>query len=167
MKLLAILFALMTSSMVFAAETVRVIEDVIPHSHTRNFTRSDAKFFMDRDSSLGYAQATVTEEYQVTYWETVCTGYSDPRRGPVCHRVPRTHTEYRTIYSHTELIPNLVLEGDKIIYHAQSGAVECGTIGTSRVFRRPTLYLNGKCTLNSRVLMDRSDRKVIVDFQAK
>lgn len=167
MKLIAVLFALMTSSMAFAAETVRVIEDVIPYSNSRHFTRTDAKFHMDTNSSLGYAQVTVTEEYQVTYWETVCTGHHDPRRGTVCHRVPRTQTEYRTIYQHSELIANLVLEGNKMVYHSQTGAVECGTLGTSRVFRRPTLYLNGNCKLNSHIVQDRADRKVIVDFQAK
>lgn len=166
MKLLAFLLVLITSSTVMAAETIRVVEDVIPYSHY--FTRSDAKFYMDTDSSLGYAQVSVTEEYQVTYWETVCTGSSHPRRpGQVCHRIPRTHTEFRTIYQHTELIPNLVLEGNKMVYHSEAGAVECGTLGTSRVFRKPTIYLSGKCKLVSRVIHDRADKKIVVDFQAK
>lgn len=163
MKLLAFVLVLMTSSMAFSAETIRIVEDEIPNGPF--YARSDAKFYMDSDTSLGYAQVSVTEEIQVTYWETVCT--SHPRHpAPICHRVPRTQTEYRTIYNHTELIPNLVLEGNKMVYHGEEGTVECGTLGTSRVFRRPTLYLNGKCKLNSRVMLDRSTKKVIVDFQA-
>lgn len=166
MKLLAFLLVLMTSSMSFAAETVRVLEDQIPY--TPNYTTADAKFYMDTDSNLGYAQVSVTEQYQVTYWETICHGPVDPRYPhPVCRRVPRTETHYRTIYEHTELIPNLVLEDKTMVYHSANGAVECGTLGTSRVFRRPTLYLSGKCKLNSRVVLDRAAKKVVVDFQAK
>lgn len=166
MKLLAFLFVLMTSTMAFSAETVRVVSDSIPN--TPYYTRSDAKFYMDQGSSLGYAQVEVTEEMQVTRWETVCNGPYDPRfPHPGCRQYPRTYTEYRTIYQHTELIPNLVLEGNKIVYNGEAGAVECGTLGESRVFRRPTLYLNGKCSLKSAVIRDRADRKVIVDFQVR
>ena len=168
MKLLVFLFVLMTSSMAFSAETVRIVSDSIPNTHY--YTRADAKFYMDQSSTLGYAQIEVTEEIQVTRWETVCNnGPYDPRfpQAPGCRQYPRTYTEYRTIYQHTELIPNLVLEGKKIVYNGEAGAIECGTIGESRVFRRPTLYLNGKCTLKSAVIRDRADRKVVVDFQVK
>lgn len=162
MKLFAFLFVLMTSSMAFSAETLRIVEDEIPNGPFHSF--ADAKFYMDTDSSLGYAQVSVREEFPITYWETICS--SHPRHpAPVCHRVPRTRIEYRTVYEHTELIPNLVLEGNKMVYHGENSTVECGTLGTSRVFRKPTLYLNGKCKLNSRVLLDRSAKKVVVDFQ--
>lgn len=163
MKLLALLFLFVTSSS-FAAESIRLIEDNIPY--TRGYTKSTANFFMDRDSSLGFAQVSVTEEYQVTRWETVCPSPTPRQPNPICHSVPRTSTEYRTIYNHTELIPNLVLEGDKMIYHGNNGAVDCGTLGLSRVFRRPTIYLSGKCKLTSRTLTDRAERKVVVDFLA-
>lgn len=172
MKLFALVFALMTSS-AFAFENVRVLEDVIPHYSNRTLT-SSAKFQMDKSSTLGYAVVEVTEQYNVTYWETICHHPSPapgpgrgPVPGPICRQVPRTHTEYNTIYQHSELIPNLVLEGNKIVYQGENGNVECGTLGTSRVFRRPTLYLNGKCTLESKVVRDRADKKVIVDFKVK
>lgn len=165
MKLLAFLLLLVTSA-TYAADSVRVFEDRIPYS--RSYTRSYAKFHMDRESSLGFAVIEVTEEYEVVRWETVCNGSHDPRRpSPICHQVPRTVREYRTIYNHTEQIPNLVLEGDKMIYHGSTGAVDCGTLGLSRVFRRPTLYLTGNCNLNSHILFDRADKKVVVDFVAK
>ncbi|HLT21958.1 MAG TPA: hypothetical protein VKZ84_00875 [Bacteriovoracaceae bacterium] len=166
MKLLSLFLVLMTSSFAFAAETVRVVEDVIPHSI--QYTYADAKFYMDTESSLGYAQVEVNERYQVTRWVEHCYPVGDPRFPSVsCRRVPHVEEVNRLIYKHTELIPNLVLEGNKMVYHSESGAVECGTLGTSRVFRRPTLYLSGKCQLDAGVVLDRADRKVIVDFKVK
>lgn len=166
MKLFVLALALMTSSFAFATEIVRVLEDVIPN--TRNFTTSSAKFYMDKASSLGYAQVEVSETYEVTHWVDHCVSNADPRFPRVfCQRVPRIEHRTRTIYEHTELIPNLVLEGDKMVFNGQDGAVECGTLGTSRVFKRPTLYLNGKCELKSKVELDRVENKVIVDFKVK
>lgn len=166
MKLLSFLLVFMTSSMAFASQTVRVVEDVIPN--TTQFLFADAKFFMDTESSLGHAQVEVNERYQVTRWVEHCYPVGDPRFPSVsCRRVPHVEEVNRVIYRHTELIPNLVLEGNKMVYHSDAGPVECGTLGTSRVFRRPTLYLSGKCQLDSRVVLDRAERKVIVDFKVK
>lgn len=165
MKSLLLSLALMASSFSFASETVRVLENGIPHS--TNYTTSSAKFFMDKASSLGYAQVEVSEHYQVIHWVDHCVSNGDPRFPRVfCQRVPRTEERIRTIYEHTELIPNLVLEGDKIIYNGENGAVDCGKLGVSRVFKRPTLYLNGKCQLQSKIEFDRADKKVVVDFKA-
>lgn len=163
MKFLVLFFTLVVSSFTFASETVRVLEDVIPH--TANITTSSAKFYMDKASSLGYAQVDVSERYQVIHWMDHCISNGDPRFPRViCQRVPRVEERTRTIYQHTELIPNLVLEGDKVVFHGEE-SVECGTLGVSRVFKRPTLYLNGKCKLQSKIELDRAERKVIVDFK--
>ena len=166
MKFLVLLFALMTSSFAFASETVRVLEDVIPN--TTNITTSSAKFYMDKASSLGYAQVEVSERYQVIHWMDHCISNGDPRFPRViCQRVPRVEERSRTIYQHTELIPGLVLNDKTMVYQGQNGDIECGTLGTSRIFKRPTLNLNGKCKLQTKVLLDRADRKVIVDFKAE
>lgn len=40
-----------------------------------------------------------------------------------------------------KIVPELALVNDKLML----GEVECGTMGESRVFRRPVLNLSGKC----------------------
>lgn len=154
MKLLA-LFCLMMASSSYA-ESIKVVDANIPF--TRGSTLAQAEFYMDTESSLGYAKVKVQEETQETRWTNNCRSFDG------CFPELETVTTYKTIYSTTELIPSLVLEGDKMVYLGSKGAVDCGTLGKSRVFRAPTLYLSGKCKLTSRVLGDQADKKVEVDL---
>ena len=50
-----------------------------------------------------------------------------------------------------------------MIYYSELGEVKCGTLGTSRVLRRPTLYLTGNCVLGESV----RGNQVIVSLQIR
>lgn len=169
MKALIALFTLMTSSLAFSAETVRVFEDVA--SYTANPTRSEAKFYLDKESGLGYAQIIVKEGIPTLEPVRTCVEFDQngPNRSRCLRWVEYTDTtyNYRKVYEHTELIPDLILEGNKILYNTKSGVVDCGTLGVSRIFKVPTLYLNGKCTLKSKIVQERAVKKVIVDLEVR
>lgn len=55
--------------------------------------------------------------------------------------VHRGRTSHMTSKTFEKLVPELALVNDKLML----GEVECGTMGETRVFRRPVLNLSGKC----------------------
>lgn len=57
----------------------------------------------------------------------------------------------RTIVRNFEaLIPELSLNGDVLVLDSANGPVTCGTMGVTRVFKRPVLNLSGDCSLITR-----------------
>jgi len=54
------------------------------------------------------------------------------------HRGRGQHVESKT---YEKLVPELALVNDKLML----GDVECGTMGETRIFKRPVLNLSGKC----------------------
>ena len=54
----------------------------------------------------------------------------------------------RTVLKRFEaLIPGLMLNQDVLTYTSAAGPVDCGTMGVTRIFKRPVLNLNGDCKL--------------------
>lgn len=51
----------------------------------------------------------------------------------------------RPILSKEAKVEGLFLQGDKLIFRGEAADVDCGTMGVSRVFKIPTLFLSGKC----------------------
>lgn len=45
------------------------------------------------------------------------------------------------------LVPELSMQGDSFVLDVEGQSIVCGTMGESRVFRRPVLNLNGNCEL--------------------
>lgn len=53
-----------------------------------------------------------------------------------------------TITKHFEkLVPELSMQGGSFVLDVEGQSIVCGTMGESRVFRRPVLKLNGNCDL--------------------
>lgn len=42
-------------------------------------------------------------------------------------------------------VPELALVGDTLVLTANGESVDCGTMGETRIFKRPVLNLSGKC----------------------
>lgn len=60
-------------------------------------------------------------------------------------------------------VEGLALQGDKLIFRGETADVECGTMGVSRIFKIPTLFLSGRCD----VKVYEVDRVLKVYFEAK
>ncbi len=148
----------LASSMAQAAEVV-VLEAELPVvARGREFASS--KFQMDTKTGEGFVKTTVTEEVTVWTTETWCT----PQ---FCQSGPVARTVTNQIYSGSAKIANLVLMGDDAVYQGEEGNVVCGTMKPSRIFRVPTLYLSGKCKLETQVLRSNLEAKVVVTLRAK
>lgn len=151
MKVFAMALVLLTTS-VFA-DSVTVFETRVGRSY--DYTTADAKFFMDTQTGIGYAQVSVTEYVRDQF----------PRR-PICDRwgcYPAPAPFPRTILSERVEIPGLTLENKQMIYRNAGQEINCGRLGESRVLRRPTLYLTGNCELNAFLSFD----KLRVTFDTK
>lgn len=151
---------LVAASLANAAE-VTVLEAALPAARAFR-TDVDAHFFMDTDTREGFVNVTVTEErtvYRPHHSGSCPLGSCFPDAFPV--------TITRTIFRDTVEVEDLTLMDNKIVFQAAEGEVECGTLGTSRVFKRPTIYLSGKCELNGKVVDTNEGTKVIVTLKTK
>lgn len=152
--LLAALFVF--SSIAFAEEVV-LLEKELPVMSSSFHTYSDARFHMDTETGVGFAKISVTEDR----W--MMGGHYDSNGRWYPHRIPMPIT----VLSETVRVPGLMLVDKKMIYQGTQGEVDCGYMGLSRVFRRPTLYLNGNCSLESRITGHWDDMKVKVILKVK
>jgi hypothetical protein len=143
MKSLIVAALLLGTTFANAAE-VLVLDTQLPIS--RSFaTRAFARFYMDQTTGEGFAKITATEERYIDM-NPGC------RVGPngQCFPMP-PQTMPVIILEETVKIEDLALVGDKLIYNGAEGEVSCGTLGVSRVFKKPTIYLSGKCSLEARI----------------
>lgn len=148
MKKLILAALALTSSTVFAGQ-VTVLEAKVRIVETSN-QNATARFYMDQKTGQGYVKASVTER--------------------LYGRHPNRDNESTTItvYSETVKVDGLVLMGDQAVYQGAEGNVVCGTMGVSRVFKVPTLYLSGDCALTSTLMRDgRRASKLIVTLITK
>jgi len=153
-----LLIVLVFASSAVMAESVVLLDTKIAVGFDP--TVASSKFYMDTQTGQGYAKVNVTEYERVTLPipDTRCDRFGcfpAPGRNPI----PRI----RTIFQDTIMIENLKLVNKEMIYTSENGEVNCGTLGTSRVLRRPTLYLTGNCKLTSILVYDR----LTVAFTAK
>lgn len=157
-KLIAVIFALATTS-VFAA-VVPVLDVELRNLTTRD-TDVDTRFYVDPDTREGFVQVEVEEAHTVY------------RRG--CHYdrygrcYPTTYTDrvYRTVFKDTVKVDGLMLMDKSVVLHTAEGDVECGTYGLSRVLKRPTIYLSGKCDIQGRVIGTREGDRLQVSIKTK
>lgn len=156
MKKLILAALVLCTSMVYAAEVVVMNEEIRLMSN--NFTSVDARFHMDQTTGEGFVKVTVTEERQ-EYGGVMCDHYGRcfPQRMPMPY----------VIFEDSAKIEGLMLMGDKVVFHGAEGDVDCGKMGVSRVFKKPTLFLNGNCKLSGRVSGRFNDSKVVVVLKTK
>ncbi len=165
MKKLMLASMILASSLVNAG-TITLLETTVVTARSND--QVDTKFYMDTTTGEGFAKVAVTQEdwsmggpYGGPWgggWQ-----HCSPYGGCIPQPMPRTPM-FRTIFSQTVAIEGLKLHGDRIVFAAATGDVECGTFGYSTVLRRPTLYLNGNCSLNGKIARD---SKLTVTFSTK
>lgn len=124
MKRLAVLTLALVST--FAnAEAIKVLDVTLP-TPSHFSTSSFARFYMNQQTGEGFAKVSTTD-YPAS---------SDD--APT------------TIFSKTVKIENLMLMGDQMVFRGTEGDVDCGKMGVSRVFKRPTIILSGNCSLQTK-----------------
>ncbi len=156
MKKFILAALVLCTSMVYAAEVVVMNEDIRLMSN--NFTSVDARFHMDQTTGEGFVKVTVTEErpdYGGGYYDHMGRWYPNRMPMPV------------VIFQESAKIDGLMLMDDKVIYHGAEGDVDCGKMGVSRVFKKPTIYLSGNCKLSGNISGRYNDTKVVVVLKTK
>ncbi len=154
-KFILAAFVLCTS-VVFAAEVTVMNEPV--QLMSSNFAMVDARFYMDQTTGEGFVKVTVTEE-RMTYGRGYCDqfGRCYPQQMPMPY----------VIFEESAKIEGLMLMDDKVIYQGAEGDIDCGKMGVSRVFKKPTIFLNGNCKLSGRISGNWNDSKVVVVLKTK
>lgn len=153
MKTLALALMLISTSAL--ANEVTLLVKTLPI--TRGLPSVSSKFSIDTDMKEGFAKVLVTEQY-IEYVQRCNGGYPS---GPICTTYPETR--YNTVLTEKVKIEGMTTNGNDVIYQGTDGDVLCGTMKLSRVLRVPTLYLTGKCVLESRI----SNNSVVVKFKTK
>ena len=156
MKTLILSLLLASTSALALADEVTLLVKTLPI--TRGLLNVNSKFSIDTDMKEGFAKVLVSEQY-IEYVQR-CNGGGYPT-GPICTTYPETR--YRTVLTEKVKIEGMTMNGDDVIYQGTEGDVLCGTMKLSRVFRVPTLYLTGKCDLESRI----SNNNLVVKFKTK
>lgn len=159
-----IMTALLLSSFVANAAEVNVLEADIRVFDTFR-THVDSRFHIDTNTNEGYVKVSVRED-QIIYNGGNSGGYYDQYGR--WHPIPTPpQTTSINIMNKTVKVEGLSLVGNKVIYQGAEGEVDCGTMGVSRVFKVPTLYLNGNCKLESDLVHTRTGSKVVVTLITK
>ena len=131
----------------------------------------DTRFYIDQETHEGFAKIAVSEERYVPGPMGGYYPYPSPYpRGPFpggYYPRPMPMPVQVVVFEATVKIDGLMLVGDKVIYHAPEGEVDCGTMGTSRILKRPTLYLSGKCSLDGQITGTRRDTRLTVTLKTK
>lgn len=149
-----LLASLFVFTSVAFAEEVTVLETHVPRLHSHDRSSVDTRFYIDTESRQGFVKVKVMKEIWNHY----------RGRG---QRHPDYHPTYVTIYENTVKVDNLMLEDDKVIYYGAEGAVHCGTMGVSRIFKVPTLYLSGNCKVSGSIMRHGAERKLSVTLKTK
>jgi hypothetical protein len=129
--------ALMISQLAVAGELVVFEKQVMS---LPRFDDTNTAFQVDGNSE-GYIRLVGTRRVRGTR----CTG-------PVMDRDCMNDDYDMSVFEEKVLVPNLSLEVDKLIYRGPMGAIECATLGRSRVLRRPTLFMSGACQAKTAIV---------------
>ena len=127
MKRLAVLTLALVST--FAnAETVKILDVTLDTPSYSSSTASFARFYMNQTTGEGFAKISTTN-------------------------TPASSDDFpTTILNKTVKIENLMLMGDQMMFHGAEGNVDCGKMTVSRVFKKPTILLTGKCFLQTKTV---------------
>lgn len=154
-KFIVALLALSMGS-AFAVE-IQVLDAALPVMSSYN-SQVDARFQMDKTTGEGSVVVTVSE----MRWTTM-GGHYDQWGRYYPHRVNMPVV----VFKESTKLEGLALHGDQVIYAGAEGDVNCGRLGESRVLRRPTIFLTGKCKLSGRVTGNWNTARVNVIMKTK
>jgi hypothetical protein len=161
MKKLFIATLLLTATVLAQAAEVTLVSTKL--DSILGSTNVLTKFQINTEMKEAFAKIEVDEA--LTTYIPVCTGGGYPYPAPVCRSVPQV--TIRTIFAETVKIEGMTMNGDEVIYQGQNGDVVCGKMGISRIFKRPTFFLSGKCSLEGNVQFVNGIKKLTVKFITK
>lgn len=158
MKTFLLSLVLATVSSAYA-EVVTILEERVPGVSYNS--RVSTKFYMNTTTGEGNATVTVTNttnDFPRFPGPIGCDqwGRCYPDRNPM--PTPRT----TVLFEKTVPVRGLNLVNKRMIFSGNSGDTDCGYLGRSRVFNRPTLFLNGKCKLTGRLMGDSLAVKLMI-----
>lgn len=139
-------------ALVFGTFSAHAGEEVIYaaqiHSASHN-ADVDTSFQMDRTTGEGNVRVVVSD---VIYERNPFPGPMNCDQWGRCYPgnyrpMPRTIT----LLNETVRVQGLNLDGDKVMFESSTGPVHCGTMGVTRVFKRPAIFLSGNCKLVGRI----------------
>jgi hypothetical protein len=147
-------FLLSVSTLSFAAE-IQIVDEKLPVMDTFN-SLVDTRFYVEPSTGEGFVKVLVGE-----------TVYQN-RTFPIPPYFPQGPAQYtRIVFQRKVKVDGLMLMGDQLMYHGTEGNVICGTMGESRVFRTPTLYLSGNCKLTGGIQGQWSRARINVKLKTK
>ncbi len=152
MKKLFAAFVLL-SQVAVAGELV-VFEKAL--SELPTFQSTDSIFQVNKQTSEGYIRLVASRLQR----RRLCSG-------PVGERDCMPDLWMEAVFAEDVIVPDLRLEGDKLIYRGPMGSIECATLGRSRVLRRPTLFLSGACQSKEEVLWKNGVQVLQLKFVTK
>lgn len=141
MKFMILLGLFSLTSMLHASE-VTVLESTLTRLEN-SYQSVSARFQVNQKTGQGFVEVTVVENRYTGGHHYPGPGWGG--RHPIPQTVPAV------VYQNKVAVEGLMLMGDKLTYHDVSGDVDCGTLGLSRIFKRPTIYLTGNCKLTGKV----------------
>lgn len=183
MKNLILASLVLASSVVANAAEFTVLKADLPA--IRGYADIETRFYIDTEMKEAYANVKVDEQETIYVRDCSYGGYNGGYRGPgypggyrgpgypypggypvpYCRTVPQTR--WNTVLTNKVKIADVTMNGDEVIYQGADGDVVCGSMGRSRVFRVPTFYLSGKCSLNGEVVTENGQKILVVKFKTK
>lgn len=182
MKNLILASIVLASSVVANAAEVTVLKADLPA--IRGSAAIETRFYIDTEMKEAYANITVDEQETIYVRDCSYGGYNGGYRGPgypggyrgpgypypgnpvpYCRTIPQTRSN--TVLTNKVKIADVTMNGDEVIYQGAEGDVVCGTMGRSRVFRVPTFYLSGNCSLDGKVVTENGQKVLVVKFKTK
>lgn len=146
--MIALFFSfLFVASTSFAAEMV-VID--VPAGHSKKYDLHTAKFLIDQETGTGSAVLTVEREHEI------CS--HDRETGRDCT------SWYSNLISAKELIVGIDVVDKRVTFEDR---VDCGKMGVSRIFKVPTFFMSGNCTLNVERVQVNGEKRIVVKLVTK
>ena len=161
MKKFFIATLLLTSTILAQAAEVTLVSTKL--DSILGSTNVLTKFQINTEMKEAFAEIKVDEA--LTTYVPVCTVGGYPYPTPICRTVPQM--TIRTIFAEKVKIEGMTMNGDEVIYQGQEGDVVCGKMGISRIFKKPTFFLSGKCSLQGDVQFVDGIKKLTVKFITK
>ncbi len=136
------LLALFLGISIANASEITVLD--VLDSSLPNYNSTNTAIQINTLTNQGYIRLTASKEFN----HVRCSGTREDRNCDL-------ETESLQVYTKDIDVTGLTLDGDKLVYRGEAGAIECATLGTSRVFHVPTLYLTGNC--QAKVMLKKID----------
>lgn len=127
------------------AADINILDVFIPLARTYDSVNSS--FQMNTSTGAGSVRVTVTEQRMDPFPPFPGGCRPTPYGGCIPDGRPMPMPTPYIVFDEMVPVAGLRLENKKVIYDGENGAVDCGTLGYSRILKIPTIYLSGNCSL--------------------